>query len=126
MKFYNSIGPNPKVVRMFMAEKGGSRFLRSRSTSWPGKIASPDYLKVNPSGQCPALELDNGQCISEILAICEYLEEVHPEPALIGSTPEERGEARMLARPRSTLGSANPWPTASASRRDSRCSSQGS
>ena len=46
----------------------------------------------------PALELDDGRCISEITAICEYLEDTHPKPALIGTNPEEKAEARMWAR----------------------------
>jgi anti-sigma regulatory factor (Ser/Thr protein kinase) len=58
----------------------------------------PFNSTVNVSGQLPALELDNGQTISEITAICEYLEEVGEGPALIGSTPEARAETRMWVR----------------------------
>jgi len=56
------------------------------------------YLKKNPSGQLPALELDDGRVIAESVAICELLEEHAPTPALIGSTPDERAETRMWVR----------------------------
>jgi glutathione S-transferase len=58
----------------------------------------PPYTDRNPGGQVPALELDNGKCIGETVAIWEYLEEKHPTPALIGSTAEERAEARQWQR----------------------------
>src|SRR5690606_34808805 len=56
------------------------------------------YTDKNPAGQSPALELDDGRVIGETVAICEYLEELHPLPALIGTTPEERAETRMWQR----------------------------
>lgn len=97
MKFYNSIGPNPRVVRMFIAEKGLS--IPSQDVNlMAGENRQETHLKRNPHGQMPALELDNGHFISEIMAICEYLEDTHPKPALIGSTPEEKAEARMWTR----------------------------
>ena len=97
MKFYNSIGPNPHVVRMFMAEKGltiPSQDVDLRA----GDNRKPEHLARNPHGQMPTLELDDGTFISEILAICEYLEDTNPNPPLIGSTPEEKAEARMWTR----------------------------
>ncbi|MBT3536267.1 MAG: glutathione S-transferase [Rhodospirillaceae bacterium] len=97
MKFYNSIGPNPRVVRMFMAEKGID-IPREEIDIMAGVNREADYLKVNVSGQCPALELDDGAILAEITAICEYLEETQPEPALIGTTAEERAETRMWVR----------------------------
>jgi len=57
-----------------------------------------DYLKLNPAGQCPALELDNGSIISEITAICEYLDDKKGSTSLIGTTAEERAETRMWVR----------------------------
>jgi glutathione S-transferase len=63
-----------------------------------GENRRQPYLEINPAGQVPALELDDGAVITEITAICEYLEERHPEPALIGATPEERAETRMWTR----------------------------
>ena len=56
------------------------------------------YTDRNPGGQLPALELDNDKCIGETVAIFEYLEEKHPSPALIGTTAEERAEARQWQR----------------------------
>ena len=97
MKLYNSIGPNPRVVRMFMAEKGLKITLQEVDLM-AGDNRKPDHLARNPHGQMPALELDNGAYISEITAICEYLEDKNPAPALIGSTPEEKAECRMWTR----------------------------
>jgi glutathione S-transferase len=98
MKLYKSIGPNPRVVRMFLAEKGVS--LDEVQVDLPGgENRKPPYsVVVNPAGQTPALELDDGSCITEITAICEYLEERHPNPPLIGTTPEERAATRMWTR----------------------------
>ena len=56
------------------------------------------FLDANPAGQLPTLKLDNGICISESVAIVEYLEELHPDPALVGSTPEERAQTRQWLR----------------------------
>jgi glutathione S-transferase len=97
MKFYNSIGPNPRVVRMFMAEKGLS--IPSEDVDlMKGDNRREPYLKKNSAGQMPALELDSGHCVTEITAICEYLEDTHPNPPLIGTTPEEKAEARKWTR----------------------------
>jgi len=97
MKFYNSIGPNPRVVKMFMAEKGLD-FPREHVDLMAGENRRAPYLSINPAGQTPALELDDGAVVTEITAICEYLEEIHPTPPLIGTTPEERAETRMWTR----------------------------
>ncbi len=97
MKLYNSIGPNPKAVRMFMAEKGVELPMAEVDIRG-GENRQGPYLAKNPSGQCPALELDDGSILSEITAICEYLDEKGPGPSLIGATPEERAKTRMWAR----------------------------
>lgn len=97
MKFYNSIGPNPRVVRMFMAEKGID-IPRVEVDLRAGENRQPAHLKRNPSGQMPTLELDDGAYLAEVTAICEYLEERHPEPVLIGATPQERAVTRMWTR----------------------------
>jgi glutathione S-transferase len=97
MKLYDSVGPNPRIVRMFMAEKGID-MPRQTVDLRKGENREPDHLKRNPHGQMPALELDNGDYLSEILPICEYLEEKNPSPAMIGTTAEERAECRMWAR----------------------------
>lgn len=97
MKFYNSIGPNPHVVRMFIAEKG-LKIPTVEVDLVKGENRQEPHLQRNPHGQMPTLELDNGQFVSEILAICEYLEDTHPSPSLIGATAEERAETRMWTR----------------------------
>ncbi|MSO77731.1 MAG: glutathione S-transferase family protein [Alphaproteobacteria bacterium] len=97
MKLYNSIGPNPKMVRMFLAEKGVT--LPSEDVDiLGGDNRREAYLKKNPAGQCPALELDNGSILSEITAICEYIEDKHPNPPLVGRNAEEKAETRMWTR----------------------------
>ena len=97
MKLYDSIGPNPRIVRMFMAEKG-IEMPKQTVDLRGGENRQPEHLKRNPHGQMPTLELDDGSFVSEILAICEYLEDTHPTPALIGSNPKEKAEARMWTR----------------------------
>jgi glutathione S-transferase len=99
MLYYDSMGPNPKVVRMFMAERGVSGIPTEKVDLRGGENRREPFLSRNPSGQCPALALDNGTVIAEITAICEYLDEVGPAgTTLIGKTPEERAETRMWAR----------------------------
>lgn len=97
MKLYNSIGPNPHVVRMFAAEKGLVLDMIDVDLM-AGENRQPSHLARNPAGQTPALELGDGSYLTEITAICEYLEETHPSPTLMGSTPEARAETRMWTR----------------------------
>ena len=99
MKFYNSIGPNPRMVRMFMAEKGID-IPKVEVDLRQGENRKEPYTKnVNPAGQTPALELDDGTVIAEITAICEYVDELKSDkPSLIGSTPQERAITRMWTR----------------------------
>jgi glutathione S-transferase len=80
-----------------MAEKGITIPLEKVDLR-AGDNRKEPHLKRNPHGQMPTLELDNGSHVSEITAICEYLEDKHPKPALIGSTPEEKAECRMWTR----------------------------
>jgi glutathione S-transferase len=97
MKLYDSIGPNPRIVRMFMAEKAID--IPKQTVDLRGGENRQDaHLQRNPHGQMPTLELDDGGYLSEITAICEYLEEKQPTPALIGATAEERAECRMWTR----------------------------
>ena len=98
MKLIHSFGPNPRIVRMFLQEKGIT--LPEREIDLlGGENRSPQYLKdVNPAGQSPALELDDGTVLSETVAICEYLEELHPTPVLIGANAQERAAERMWQR----------------------------
>jgi len=97
MKLYNSLGPNPRAMRMFLAEKGITIPTVELDIMGAENRRAP-YTERNPGGQIPALELDNGQCIGETVAIWEYLEERNPKPPLIGATPEERAEARQWQR----------------------------
>jgi glutathione S-transferase len=97
MQLYDSFGPNPRAMRMFLAEKGIT--IPTKNVDLMGaENRRPPYTDRNPGGQLPALELDNGKCLGETVAIWEYLEEKHPTPALIGATAEERAEARQWQR----------------------------
>jgi len=98
VKLYNSIGPNPRVVNMFLAEKGLELDRIDVDLRAGENRREPYVSSVNPSGQTPALELDDGTHVTEITAICEYIEEVAPKPALIGTTAEERANTRMWTR----------------------------
>jgi glutathione S-transferase len=97
MKLINSIGPNPQVVRTFAAEKGIALATENIDIMKAENRQAP-YLKKNPAGGAPCLELDNGMHLSEITAICEYLEDKFPAKPMIGSTPEEKAETRMWTR----------------------------
>jgi glutathione S-transferase len=97
MKLHTGIGPNPRTVRMFMAEKGIEIPLQ-KVDLLGAENRRPPYTEKNPAGQLPCLELDDGTFLAEITAICEYLEEKQPKPALIGTTPEERAQTRMWTR----------------------------
>jgi len=97
MKLYTSMGPNPAVVTMFLAEKGAE--IPSETVDlMGGENRQAPYVAKNPSGQLPCLELDDGSHLAEITAICEYLDEKLPGDTLIGSTPEERAATRMWVR----------------------------
>jgi len=97
MQLYNSIGPNPRAVRIFMAERG-IELPKVEVDIRGGENRQGPYLAKNPAGQCPALELDDGRFITEITAICEYLDETAPGASLLGKTAEERAETRMWVR----------------------------
>ena len=97
MKLYDSIGPNPQIVRIFMAEKG-IEVPKQTVDLLRGENREAPHLKRNPMGQMPTLELDDGSYLCEVVPICEYLEEKHPNPPLIGATAEERAECRMWTR----------------------------
>jgi len=99
MLFYDyHNAPNPRVVRMFAAEKGIDLPLHKLNMRDGETARAPYKTEINRTGQIPALVLDNGFALREVLPICEYLEEKFPERPLIGTTPEERAEARMWTR----------------------------
>jgi glutathione S-transferase len=97
MRIYNSFGPNPRALRMFLLEKGLDLPAVDVDLLGAENRRAP-YTDKNPGGQVPALELDDGRVIGETVAIFEYLEDRHPHPPLVGTTPEEKAETRMWQR----------------------------
>ena len=95
MKFYDcQTAPSPRRVRVFIAEKGIT------VETVPVDLANGEqfgaaYRAVNPDCVVPALQLDDGSCITEVNAICHYLEDLYPEPPLFGRSPEERAATIM-------------------------------
>jgi glutathione S-transferase len=97
MKLYSAPGPNSYRVRIFMAEKGielpivpidyGTR-----------EHKSPEFLKLNSLGQVPVLQLDDGDVVTESVAICRLLEALHPSPALFGTDARSKGKVEMWSR----------------------------
>lgn len=84
MKLYDYQGaPNPRRVKIFAAEKGIDLELVNCDMA-KREHKTPEFLKKNPSGKIPVLELEDGRCISESVAICRYLESIKPEPNLFG------------------------------------------
>ena len=95
MKFYDcKTAPSPRRVRIFMAEKGIVCETVQIDLA-NGEQFSDSYKAINPDCVVPALELDDGSYLSEILAICYYLEAQHPEPALLGVSDKERAQILM-------------------------------
>ena len=94
VKLYDSFGMNPRTLRFFLLEKG-IELAREEVDILAGSNREAAYLGINPAGQTPALALSDGTMLAETPAICEYLEEIHPLPPLIGSTPQERAATRM-------------------------------
>lgn len=98
MIFYDwSIAPNPRRVRIFLAEKGID--LPTEQAGPPDKaVLYPEFLDKHPHRRAPLLELDDGTCIVEAMAICRYLEELHPAPPLMGTDARERALVDMWER----------------------------
>ena len=98
MKIYDFAGaPNPKKLRVYLAEKG-IKVPYEAVDIISGENRQPEFLKKNPLGGLPVLELDDGSYLPESLAIIEYFEELHPEPPMIGKTALERARVRALER----------------------------
>ena len=98
MKFYDcATAPSPRRVRIFAAEKGIS-LPTVQVDLRNGEQFTPEYRAINPDCTVPALVLDDGTVIGDAIAICGYLEELHPNPPLIGSTPQERAVVTALNR----------------------------
>jgi glutathione S-transferase len=98
MKLYDTkSAPNPRRVRVFVAEKGMT--IPTVEVDLNAKQnRSAEFLAKNPMGGVPVLELDDGTCIAESVAICRYLEGVHPEPALMGVDAKDRAIVEMWQR----------------------------
>jgi glutathione S-transferase len=99
MKLYNehNPAPNPRRVRIFLAEKGISiPFVHVPVRQ--GAHKSAEFMVKNSLGQVPVLELDDGSTLSESVAICRYLEELHPAPALFGEDAWQRAQVDMWTR----------------------------
>jgi len=98
MKFYDcTTAPSPRRVRIFLAEKGIS-IETVQVDLRNNEQLTPAFRAINPDCTVPALQLDDGTVIGDAVAICQYLEELHPEPALIGKTPQERAVVTALNR----------------------------
>lgn len=110
MKLYdNPFGSNPKRVRMYLAEKGLD--IPTQLVDFQKEEhRTPEFRKINPMAALPVLELDDGTILTESMAICRYLEELHPEPPLMGTTPLERAQIEMWNR-RMELDVTNYIPT---------------
>lgn len=89
--------PNPRRVRIFLAEKGVD-LPETPVNMMKREHKSPEFRAKNSLGQVPALELDDGTVIAETVAICRYLESLHPEPPLFGRTPLEQAQVDMWIR----------------------------
>lgn len=98
MKIYGSkAGGNPVRVAFFTAEKGlDIEYVPVDLLN--GEHKSPEFLARNPFAEVPVLELDDGTCISETIAICRYLERLHPEPNLMGLDPLDEATVEMWQR----------------------------
>ena len=98
MKLYDYKGaPNPRRVQIFLAEKGIEVPVEQVDIT-KGINRQPPFLRKNPVGSVPVLELDDGTCIAESVSICRYFESLHPEPPLFGSTPLEIATIDMWLR----------------------------
>ena len=98
MRLYNSnFAPNPRRVRIFLAEKGVSI---PRVEVDLGKLEhkTAEFSTLNPLQTIPLLEIDDGTVIGESIAICRYIEALHPDPNLFGGTPLERAGIEMWQR----------------------------
>lgn len=97
MKLYDATTPNTLRVNAFLAEKGID-LPRQKIDVLAGGARTPAHLAVNPMGEVPVLETDDGQNIAESVAICRYLEALHPEPSLFGKTAADQARIEMWNR----------------------------
>jgi glutathione S-transferase len=98
VKIYDSsMAPNPRRVRIFLAEKG-IEVPYEQIDIGKAENRKPPFLAKNPMGGLPVLELDDGTCIAESVAICRYFEEQQPEPPLFGTDAKDRALVEMWNR----------------------------
>src|SRR6202161_4806469 len=98
MKLYQSnTSPNSRRVRIFLAEKGISIPIVPVDLAAREQF-SDSYAAINPRRVVPTLVLDDGTGIGEVPAILRYLEETHPEPPLLGTTPKNKAQVTMWER----------------------------
>lgn len=90
--------PNPRRVRIFLAEKGIGGIVFEQIDLGAGEHKDPGFQKINPMQRVPVLILDDGTVIAESIAICRYFECLHPEPSLFGRTPVEMARIEMWSR----------------------------
>jgi glutathione S-transferase len=99
LKLYTSRRtPNPRRVLMFIAEKNITGIEMVEVDLFKGEHRADRFLGMNPMGQIPVLELDDGRVLAETRAICTYLEGLHPQPNLMGEGFEERAFIEMMDR----------------------------
>ena len=98
MKMYDfTLAPSPRRVRIFLAEKGiGVELVQVDIMRNANR--TPEFYRKNPLGSLPILELDDGSCLSESVAICRYFEEIQPEPQLFGVGAREQAIVEMWNR----------------------------
>jgi glutathione S-transferase len=98
MKLYEFTGaPNPRRVRIFLAEKGVKIPFEQVDIA-KGQNRTPEFLKINPMGGLPVLQLDDGTNLAESVAICRYIEGQHPEPRLMGVDAKDAAIVEMWNR----------------------------
>jgi glutathione S-transferase len=98
MKIYNSsVAPNPRRVRIFLAEKGIEVPYQEIDLA-KAENRQPEFRRINPLAAVPVLELDDGTHIAESIAICRYFEELHPDPPMLGVGAKDRANVEMWQR----------------------------
>ncbi len=97
MKLFNGMSPNGARVSVFLAEKGVS-IPTEPIDLLAGETRTDAFRKINSLGEVPVLQLDDGRYLTESIAICRYLERLHPEPALFGNSAEQQAFIEMWIR----------------------------
>jgi glutathione S-transferase len=98
MKIYNSsVAPNPRRVRIFLAEKGIEVPYQEIDLA-KAENRQPEFRRINPLATVPVLELDDGTHIAESIAICRYFEELYPDPPMLGVGAKDRANVEMWQR----------------------------